>query len=256
MRCALHSRAMARGLPEQKPAWVMPLVACLLLAGACRTHPADRAQGDDPGSPPAPETPASAAIDVQPEPHTADQIAAPAAPAVAVTDALVLQYLRYRRLVVERGRTAVEAYRKAPPRARIGEPSAAAVRAARATEAFAVRMRAIEESVRAEVGLSRDEAAAVGQVVGEVLSARQIWRMSGGDVALERARAQLGSVPPTRRSAAEQGLARNERGFAEMRDARSARKRFGDAAVEAVLAHEDALWKVQQDGMRVMAEVY
>jgi hypothetical protein len=41
-----------------------------------------------------------------------------------------------------------------------------------------------------------------------------------------------------------------------MREARSARARFGDAAVDAVLAHEDALWKVQQDGARVMAEVY
>jgi hypothetical protein len=80
--------------------------------------------------------------------------------------------------------------------------------------------------------------------------------MSGGDEALAKARAELASLPPARRRAAQKALARNEQGFSEMREARSARKRFGDAAVEAVLAHEEALWKVQQDGARVMAEVY
>jgi hypothetical protein len=198
------------------------------------------------------------AVVIAAEPHTADQIAAHAAPGVVVNEALVLRYLQYRKRVVEHGRTAVESYRKANPRPRggNGEATAGSVRAARATEEFAVRMRALEEAARAEVGLSRDEAAAVGQVAGEVLSARQLWRMSGGDEAVERARAQLASVPAGKRRAAEQALARNERGFIEMREARSARKRFGDAAVDAVLAHEDALWKVQQEGMRVMAEVY
>jgi hypothetical protein len=80
--------------------------------------------------------------------------------------------------------------------------------------------------------------------------------MSGGDRVLQKARAEVAGLPPARRPAAERALARNEQGFLDMRDARSARKRFGDPAVDAVLAQEDALWKVQQDGARVMSEVY
>ncbi|HYX90336.1 MAG TPA: hypothetical protein VE782_02140 [Myxococcaceae bacterium] len=234
------------------------LLASLLLAVACRKQPAGAAEDPRLAGAPASQPPEVAAPEPRAEPHAVDQIAAPAARNVAVDESLVLRYLDYRRRVVARGRAAVEVYRKANPhQSPNGEATAAgSVRAARATEEFAARMRDIEEAVRAELALSRDEAAAVGQVVAEVLSARQLWRMSGGDEALTRARARLASVPAGRRGAAEQALQRNERGYAEMREARSARKRFGDAAVEAVLAHEDELWKVQQEGMRVMAEVY
>lgn len=198
---------------------------------------------------------AAAESPTEPAVHTADAIASAAAADVAITEALVSQYLRYRGLVVERGRIAVEGFRQTTQRRR-ADPTAISVQSARATEEFTVRMRAIEETARAEVGLTREQVAAVGQVVGEVLSARQLWRMSGGDQVLQKARAELASLPLARRRAAERALARNEQGFSEMRDARSARKRFGDAAVDAVLAQEDALWKVQQDGARVMAEVY
>jgi hypothetical protein len=248
MSRGLHSRAMTRALTS--------VAAAVVLAAACRQLPAEAGQGQQRAGLSKGVAPEDGPGDEGQQAHAADAIASAAAPHVIVTDALVLEYLRYRRLVVERGRTAVEIYRKASSGRRGADPTAGAVRSARAAEEFAVRMRAIEESARTEVGLSRDQVAAVGQVAAEVLSARQLWRMSGGDDALRKARGQLAAVPAAKRRAAEEALARNEQGFSEMRDARSARKRFGDAAVDAILAREDALWKVQQDGARVMAEVY
>ena len=247
MSSGVNSVAMVRAL----------LIAALVLSAGCRRPPAETGASRRDAAVDEAITAEEAQEDAHRPPlHAANAIAAAAAPEVSVTGALVEQYLRYRQLVVERGRTAVESYRQTKSRQRDAESTAGIVRSARATEEFAARMRAVEEAARAEVGLSRDQVAAVGQVAAEVLSARQLWRMSGGDEALAKARAELASLPPARRRAAQKALARNEQGFAEMREARSARKRFGDAAVEAVLAHEETLWKVQQDGARVMAEVY
>lgn len=210
------------------------------------------------------EPPAAAAEPAKPG---ADQIAARVAPGVNVDEALVRRYLTYRLTVVERGEAAVEAFQKARAErsakdkaaANAKKPAqtrAAAVVAQQVTEAFATQMRKIEEDARNAAGLSREQVAAVGQVVGEVLSARQIWRMSGGDEAVANAKASLVKLSSKERAAAQTRLARTEAGFAEMKEARSARGRFGDAAVDAVLKHEDALWKVQKDGARVMAAVY
>ncbi|MBX5481383.1 MAG: hypothetical protein IRZ16_05990 [Myxococcaceae bacterium] len=186
-------------------------------------------------------TPASAEVE-----HPADEIGEVAAPDVKVTEALVLKYLAYRKVVVERGREAV---------AKVQQEEKSLNLTQRA-EHFAVTMRAIEEKARAEAGLSRDEVVAVGQVTGEVFAARQIWRMNGGDEVLEKARATLATMTGDAKAKAAQALARNEQSFAQMKNAASARKRFGDEAVDAVLAHEDALWKVQQEGAKVMSAVF
>lgn len=197
---------------------------------------------------------AGAAAIVESE-HLADDLAEISVPDVKVTEALVLQYLGYRKLVVQRGRDAVEKLQQEAEEAK-KEGEGTPVNLTRRAETFAITLRAIEERAREENRLSRDEVIAVGQAVGEVFAARQIWRMSGGDEALERARRRLATIPGAKRPKAEAALARNEKSFAVMRDATSARKRFGDVAVDAVLAHEDALWKVQQDGAKVMSAVY
>ena len=83
-----------------------------------------------------------------------------------------------------------------------------------------------------------------------------IWKMNGGDEALEKARAKLASMPVKDQTRAKVALARSEKSFDEMKNASRVRKRFGDEAVDAVLKNEDALWKVQQDGAKVMSAVY
>ena len=224
----LHSAAMSRALPAVA-------LAAVLCAAGCREREAPRAApADAPG--------VEALKDDGPrEAHSADRLGAIAEHGVKVSPELVERYIDYRRKVVERGREAVTKFRKLSLSEQEAHVQAASVRAVRATEEFAVRMRAIEESARKDSGMSREEVLAVGQVAAEVLTARQIWKMSGGDGSPEYAKA---------RSEAD------ARGVAEMREARSARTRFGDAAVDAVLAREEALWKVQQDGARVMADVY
>lgn len=207
----------------------------------------------------------------QPVAHPADrgakQLAAKVAPDVAVDEALVRRYLAYRRAVVERGEVAVEAFQKARAEnveeekaaaksKKVAPKKAASVVAQNVTEAFTRQMREIEAQARVSSGLSLEQVSAVGQVVGEVLSARQIWRMSGGDDAVANAKAALAKLSPKERERARATFAKTEAGFIQMRDAKSARARFGDAAVDAVLAHEEALVDVQKDGAKVMATVY
>ncbi len=177
--------------------------------------------------------------------------------AVPVDAARVEKYLTYRRQVVSKGQSAVAKFQKdtaVQPAAVKGQASA--VKTVRAAEEFAVRMRAIEEQALRDLGLSREEAGAVAQVVGAVLSERQMWKMSGGDAAIEQARAKLLALSGDERARAEAALKASEAGFAQAKAAGTSRRRFGDAAVDAVLAHEDALWTLQKEGMSVMAQVH
>lgn len=231
----------------------LALVALLSIVG-CKKDPA---QAD-----PALE-PDFAAEEKQAEPttviasgHPADHLAEVAEPKVRVSEALVLKYLDYRKQVVVQGRNVVKAVTEEQAAEKKDTKLAGSVRAKLATDGFVTRMRDLEEAARQKLGLSRDEVVAVGQVVGEVLSARQIWKRSGGDEAVQKARAELAVMPEGERKKAQARLEERARGFADMRDAKGARARFGDAAVDAVLAHEDALWNVQREGAAVMSAVY
>jgi hypothetical protein len=230
---------------------VPALVYLALLAGCRKDQPSPSAPT------PSAEALADRARPVVDEP-VADEIAEAAPPASSVDEALVVKYLGFREKVLERAQTVV-AQLKSPPagkEADVDARMAASVRMQERTKAWGEQMRAVEESARKELGLSRDEVVAVGQVVTEVLSVRQVWKMSGGDEAVTAARADLARLSQKDRAAAQAALAKKEEGFAVMRDARSARKRFGDKAVDAVLAHEDALWKVQREGSKLLSEVY
>lgn len=187
--------------------------------------------------------------------HSADAMRAETDLGVKVDAALVERFVAYRRLVVQKSRGAVDKYSR---EARADQPAnrSSAARAARATEEFAVRMRAIEDAARQETKLSRDEVGAAARVAGAVLSQRQIWKLSGGDAALTQALAQIETMTEPDRTRARQALEASSTGFAQMKEARDARRLYGDAAVDAVLAHEDALWELQQQGMGVMAQVY
>lgn len=215
---------------------------------------------DSPPPPPAP-APAEPFEDTAEAPapaeHPADALAEIAEPGVQVSEELVLKYLAYRKKVVERGQAVVKAVvsQQAEEKAK-GVKLAGSVRAKVATEDFVERMRKVEDEARETSGLSRDEVVAVGQVVGEVLAARQIWQRTGGDDAVASARAELEKLSGEAREKAQALLEAREKSFANMRDAKSARERFGDQAVDAVLAHEKALWEVQREGAKVMAAVY
>lgn len=200
------------------------------------------------------EKPAPAA---EPQAHPVDELGKVAEPTVKVSEALVLQYLEYRKKVVAQGRDVVKVVSEAQAAEKAkGTKLAGAVRAKLATEDFVTRMREVEEQARQDLKLSREEVVAIGQVVGEVLSARQLWKRSGGDEAIEKARAELEKLPEAERAAAQTRLDARAKSFADVRDAKSARGRFGDAAVDAVLKHEDALWNIQRESAQVMSAVY
>lgn len=188
------------------------------------------------------------------EPSRVEEIGTLSAPDVKVTPALVEKYLAYRTSVVEKGRAAVEKFQQESAEAK--KNGEAQLNVSKRAAEFAVRMRAIEEKARENSGMSRDEVVATGQLISEVFAARQIWKMNGGDEALEKARAKVASMPAKDQTRAKVALARSEKSFDEMKNASRARKRFGDEAVDAVLKQEDALWKVQQDGAKVMSAVY
>ena len=194
--------------------------------------------------------------------HSADALLQEGQPSVKVDEALVERFLEYRKLVVARSRSAVEQFAK-ETRAAGGATAAAAkanqtvaMRAARASQQFAERMRDIEDKAREELKLSRDEVAAVAQVVGAVLSQREIWRLSGGDEAVQLAQTQLAAMSEAERARGGKALQASLDGFAQMRDAKEARRVHGDAAVDAVLAHEEALSSVQREATSVMSQVY
>jgi hypothetical protein len=196
----------------------------------------------------------------RPAVHAADAMRAAAAPqdvepGLGVDEAQVERYLAYRRQVVQLGKAAAEAFVREAREQKPGTQSGA-VKAQKASETFAVRMRAVEEKAREQAGLSRDEVASVGQVTAEVLSARQLWKLSGGDEAVEAARARIQQLPSAEQGPARAALEARAAGFVKMKEAREARRRYGDTAVDAVLAHEDALWAVQRESMAVMAQVY
>lgn len=229
---------------------VLLVVGFALLSG-CKREPPPASP-----SPSAAEALANHATPVVDEP-VVDEIAETELPSSKVDDALVQKYLTYRQQVVERARKLLKTMRAAdagvkPASSRV----AGLVRAQQATELWGEQMRKVEEKVREELSLSREDVVAVGQVTAEVLASRQIWRVSGGDEAVVAARAELQKLPKAERAKAEKRLETKAAGFVKMRDAQSARTRFGDAAVDAVLQHEDALISVQREGSKIMAGVY
>jgi hypothetical protein len=200
---------------------------------------------------------AGATEEAEPLEKTANEIL-DETPLLPVTGAQVTAYLDYRHKVVQRAGGLAGTVRVKDAAGEQGGQVqvAASVRTAQATRAWAKQMGVAEEAARKEAGLSRDEVLAVGRVVGEVLSARQIWRMSGGDEALQRAREELPSLDPEQRAQAQARLLRLETDFAVMREARSARGRYGDAAVDAVLQNEEALWRIQRQTAQLTSGIY
>ena len=228
-----------------------------LLAGFALVSGCKREAPSESPSPASAEALADRGTPVVDEP-VVDEIAEAALPSSKVDAALVQKYLTYRKQVVARARKILETMRAADAGVKTAANSriAGSVRAQQATESWGEQMRQVEETVRSELSLSREDVVAVGQVTAEVLAARQIWRVSGGDEAVVAARAELEKLPKAERAKAEKRLETKAAGFVQMRDAQSARKRFGDAAVDAVLQHEDALISVQREGSKIMAGVY
>lgn len=188
--------------------------------------------------------------------HSADALLQQEAPGVKVDEALVTRFVEYRARVVQRSKGAVEAFSRESRAAAASANQTVAMRAARASQLFAEKMRDIEETAREETKLSRDEVSAAARVVGAVLAQREIWRLSGGDEAVKQAEATFATLSEAERARAREALQASLDGFAQMREAKEARRVHGDAAVDAVLAHEEALRELQRESTQVMSQVY
>ncbi len=188
--------------------------------------------------------------------HSADALLQQEAPGVKVDEALVKRFVEYRRRVVQRSTGAVEAFSRESRAAAGSANQTVAMRAARASQLFAEKMRDIEETAREETKLSRDEVSAAARVVGAVLAQREIWRLSGGDEAVKQAEATFATLTEAEQAHGKAALQASLDGFAQMREAKEARRIHGDAAVDAVLAQEEVLRELQRESTQVMSQVY
>jgi hypothetical protein len=194
--------------------------AALTLAAGCRREQPAPAPSPPEATTERPSPPEPAARMPDGEPERADR---PPSLEATVDDDAIARYLLYRRGVVDRAALLApkpDEKPTAPRPANLPMPDELRHELAQA-----------EEEARQEAGLTAPELAAVSQVVADVLTSRQIWKMGGGDARLEASAERVAALPAAERAAAERELAALAAGFARMREAKDARARFGDAAV-------------------------
>jgi len=105
-----------------------------------------------------------------------------------------------------------------------------------------------ERTSLAKAGLSKEEVAAVGPAVGEVITARLIYgQQEGGMKAMvKQMQDAVAKLPADQRADAEKQVAEMTKGLDDLKTAKEARQKYGDPAVDAILKHEvelTALWK-------------
>lgn len=121
--------------------------------------------------------------------------------------------------------------------------------------AITERFSAAEEKLEKDSGLSEAQIEAMQDLLGSVVLARS---MVGEDAlaGVRELRKQIDAMPADQRAEAEKTVAEMEKGIEEMRSAKEARERWGDAAVDAVIAEEKTLiakWKESTEALGAAA---
>lgn len=107
-----------------------------------------------------------------------------------------------------------------------------------------------QNKAREEVGLDEGTLDHVEDIVGDVLTERMLYEKSGGDAQAAQLKAnmekQLAGLPKEAQATARKDLEEMTNAFSDRKRAADAREKYGDAAVDLVLAHEATLMPLHE----------
>lgn len=132
---------------------------------------------------------------------------------------------------------------------------AGAVKSFSKSIALTERFDAAEKKLEKDSGLSEAQILAMQDLLGSVVLARSLVNEEAL-AGVRELRKQIAAMPADQRAEAEKNVAEMEKGIREMRDAKEARERWGDAAVDAVIAEEKtliAMWKESTEALGAAA---
>jgi hypothetical protein len=163
---------------------------------------------------------------------------------VPVTAAMVDKYVEFQRRMVKVGTQQLAKLGLSATQMRSGQ---SAVLVNRHLEEA---IRKATETVRQQVGLSEAELETMRGLAASVLVPRGQWRASGGDRSLQQLRQRAERAPASRREELIKQADRLEASMGQMRDAKDARRRYGDTAVDLVIQHEPELEDIQAKSVK------
>ena len=208
-----------------------------------QAKPEEKSAKAEPEEKPAKAEPAPAAPAVNKEAPAQDQ-------KVTVDEDLVKKYVAYKKESLELVKKMVAEMsanvQKHQDKGAVGE-----LELQKAGEQMNKKHEEAHRAIQAKVGLSDAELAALSETVSDVVSARMLWDQFGaGSPATMEAqmKALPAELPAEERARAQAEMARIMKSLPDLRDCTEARKKHGDAAVNAVLAHEAALKQTQPVG--------
>ena len=218
----------------------------LLAAAAIAALACNRQQPAAQQTSPAPQA-AAPALKEFTEPRAAKAKAGP-----IVIDARALDaYVAFKREMIAETRKAISEVGDRAAVRLSADPVRSAVRIGTDGEAMAQRLEARRVALLQEHGLGDEQVRTIDDLVLSTLSARNLAAQidGGSSSTIAQIRQQIATLPAEQRSGAELEVARMERSFADMANAKAARAQFGDAAVDLVLEREQELAELRQNGL-------
>lgn len=212
-------------------------VAALALAlPACKS--ADRTSRDENRSEESASTPASAAKTATPQPTEAAKL--------EITEDVVKRYLDYaekdaevrRETLIRIGELDAEA------KAKGSDMAAATALMAKITDLNRTTSQK-QAALKKESGFSDSDLGTLQGLVNDVVLGRKLSKDANMEKVLAESRAQIAKMPAERRAEAEKQVKQMEDNHQATMNATRSREKYGDAAVDAVIKHEDrahAIW--------------
>ena len=216
---------------------IVAVLAVAALASACNKSPPPAPASEPQAAAKAPElTPTPVAEEKKEEKK------------IEVTESLVQKYAAYEKDLI----AALRAWGEEMKKAELSkDKKPGAVDTAKTIAAVADSSKKFDEAKAQEkAGLSKAETEALREVVSDVATVRMLWKKAGEDkplLEMEKAmKAQMASMKPEQRAEAEKQLNEMKEAMTSIRDCKDARKEHGDAAVDAVLKHEQELVELHE----------
>lgn len=171
----------------------------------------------------------------------------PAEPAkLEITDDVVKRYLDYAEKDAEIRRETLTRIGEldAEAKAKGSDMAAATAMMAKITDLNRTSSQK-QAALRKESGLSETDLNTLQNLVNEVVLGRKLAKDANMETVLAESRAQIEKLPAERRAEAEAQVKKMEDNHQATMNATNARQKFGDAAVDAIIKHEDrahAIW--------------
>lgn len=196
----------------------------------------------------------------QPAPTPAEQPAAPAAEAkeaaepaeekIVVDEALVEKYAAFQKDMIGAIREGMAKSNEAVKTADKDSTLSQTVAVAKVADAMGQIDRR-EKELLAKHGLSQAQMEEARELIADVITARMLLKTADGtEGVIQQMREAVKTMPEDQRAEGEAEVAKMEKEFADTANAADARKKFGDAAVDAVLKHEEELSALQAEALK------